>query len=55
MPVFAAKSTIHRFVPRSRRRFGMRLYQWIVRLSVTVALVAAAVAGAGWKWTGIRQ
>jgi hypothetical protein len=33
----------------------MRLYLWIVRLSVVAALVVAAVGGAGWKWTAIPR
>ena len=33
----------------------MRLYPWIVRLAVLIALVLTAVPGAGWKWTGITH
>ena len=25
---------------------------WLYRLAVSAALIAAAVAGAGWKWEG---
>jgi hypothetical protein len=31
----------------------MRLYPWIVRFAVLLALIVAAASGAGWKWTGV--
>ena len=32
------------------RRLDMRLVNWFVRIAVPLALMAAAVFGAGWKW-----
>jgi hypothetical protein len=33
----------------------MRQPTWLVRLTVPLALIAAAVFGAGWKWDGFTH